>query len=157
MLILLGVSRTFVGLELEFAKVGDATHGRLRGRGDLDQVQAGFFRTADGLFNWQNANLLTINGFAELLTANGSIIISDNVKQTSIAGFGKLTDAKGFDIHNETALTGILSTGTPPGVGMGQKPSPVYLKDGDVMRLGIAGLGEQTQAVHAWNPELIDS
>jgi 2-keto-4-pentenoate hydratase/2-oxohepta-3-ene-1,7-dioic acid hydratase in catechol pathway len=50
----------------------------------------------------------------------------------------------------------IISTGTPPGVGMGQKPAPVYLKPGDKMRLGIAGLGEQTQTVHAWNPELID-
>ncbi|MGK5006172.1 fumarylacetoacetate hydrolase family protein [Janthinobacterium sp. LB2P70] len=51
----------------------------------------------------------------------------------------------------------IISTGTPPGVGMGQKPSAVYLKPGDTMRLGISGLGEQKQTVHAWNPELIDS
>ncbi|WP_338681090.1 fumarylacetoacetate hydrolase family protein [Janthinobacterium sp. TB1-E2] len=51
----------------------------------------------------------------------------------------------------------IISTGTPPGVGMGQKPSAVYLKPGDTMRLGISGLGEQRQTVHAWNPELIDS
>jgi 2,4-diketo-3-deoxy-L-fuconate hydrolase len=50
----------------------------------------------------------------------------------------------------------VISTGTPPGVGMGHKPAPVYLKPGDVMRLGIAGLGEQRQEVHAWNPELID-
>ena len=50
----------------------------------------------------------------------------------------------------------IISTGTPPGVGMGQQPAPIYLKPGDTMRLGIAGLGEQQQAVHAWNPELID-
>jgi 2-keto-4-pentenoate hydratase/2-oxohepta-3-ene-1,7-dioic acid hydratase in catechol pathway len=39
----------------------------------------------------------------------------------------------------------VISTGTPPGVGMGQKP-PVWLKAGDVMRLGIEGLGEQRQA-----------
>jgi 2,4-didehydro-3-deoxy-L-rhamnonate hydrolase len=51
----------------------------------------------------------------------------------------------------------LITTGTPPGVGMGAKPSPVYLKPGDVMKLGIAGLGEQQQTVHAWNPELIDS
>jgi len=38
----------------------------------------------------------------------------------------------------------VISTGTPPGVGMGQKP-PVYLGAGDVMRLGIEGLGEQRQ------------
>ncbi len=39
----------------------------------------------------------------------------------------------------------VISTGTPPGVGMGQKPSPVYLKAGQTMRLGIGGLGEQRQ------------
>src|SRR6185312_15331620 len=42
----------------------------------------------------------------------------------------------------------VLSTGTPPGVGLGQKP-PVYLKPGDVMELGIAGLGTQRQRVAA--------
>jgi 2,4-diketo-3-deoxy-L-fuconate hydrolase len=40
----------------------------------------------------------------------------------------------------------IISTGTPPGVGLGQKP-PVYLKGGEVIRLGIEGLGIQTQKV----------
>ncbi len=40
----------------------------------------------------------------------------------------------------------VISTGTPPGVGLGQKP-PVYLKGGEVMRLGIDGLGEQVQKV----------
>lgn len=40
----------------------------------------------------------------------------------------------------------VISTGTPPGVGMAKKP-PVYLKPGQVMRLGIEGLGEQTQKV----------
>ena len=39
----------------------------------------------------------------------------------------------------------LISTGTPAGVGLGQKPSPWYLKAGDQMRLGIEGLGEQTQ------------
>jgi len=50
----------------------------------------------------------------------------------------------------------IISTGTPPGVGLGQRPDPVYLKPGDTMLLGISGLGEQRQTVHAWNPALID-
>jgi 2-keto-4-pentenoate hydratase/2-oxohepta-3-ene-1,7-dioic acid hydratase in catechol pathway len=49
----------------------------------------------------------------------------------------------------------IISTGTPPGVGLGMKP-PMYLKPGDEMRLGIDGLGQQCQRVHAWNPALID-
>jgi 2-keto-4-pentenoate hydratase/2-oxohepta-3-ene-1,7-dioic acid hydratase in catechol pathway len=39
----------------------------------------------------------------------------------------------------------VISTGTPPGVGMGQKPTPIYLKPGQEMHLGIAGLGEQRQ------------
>ncbi len=41
----------------------------------------------------------------------------------------------------------IISTGTPPGVGMGVKPNPVFLRAGQTMRLGISGLGEQTQKV----------
>lgn len=41
----------------------------------------------------------------------------------------------------------VISTGTPPGVGMGMKPEPVYLKVGDTMELWIEGLGQQTQTV----------
>ena len=41
----------------------------------------------------------------------------------------------------------VISTGTPPGVGMGMKPQPVYLNDGDKMELWIDGLGQQTQVV----------
>tara|TARA_B100000497_G_scaffold10593_1_gene11876 strand:+ start:10542 stop:11381 length:840 start_codon:yes stop_codon:yes gene_type:complete len=39
----------------------------------------------------------------------------------------------------------VISTGTPPGVGLGQKPDPIYLKSGQEMKLGIEGLGEQLQ------------
>jgi len=39
----------------------------------------------------------------------------------------------------------VISTGTPPGVGLGIKPEPVYLKAGQTIRLGIEGLGEQRQ------------
>jgi 2-keto-4-pentenoate hydratase/2-oxohepta-3-ene-1,7-dioic acid hydratase in catechol pathway len=41
----------------------------------------------------------------------------------------------------------IITTGTPPGVGLGMKPEPVYLKPGDQIHLGIEGLGEQKQKV----------
>ena len=51
----------------------------------------------------------------------------------------------------------LIITGTPPGVGMGVKPASVFLKPGDVMRLGIDKLGEQQQTVHAWNEALIDA
>ena len=43
----------------------------------------------------------------------------------------------------------IISTGTPPGVGMGQKPEPIYLRSGQTMRLGIENLGIQSQCVVA--------
>ena len=50
----------------------------------------------------------------------------------------------------------LITTGTPPGVGMGMKP-PTYLKAGDTMKVTIQGLGEQNQKVHAWSAELIDN
>ena len=43
----------------------------------------------------------------------------------------------------------VITTGTPPGVGMGMKPEPVFLKPGDEIVLGIKGLGEQRQKVVA--------
>ena len=46
----------------------------------------------------------------------------------------------------------IITTGTPPGVGMGQKPDPWYLKPGDVVELGIEKLGTQKQEFVAWTP-----
>jgi 2,4-diketo-3-deoxy-L-fuconate hydrolase len=49
----------------------------------------------------------------------------------------------------------LISTGTPPGVGLGHKP-PRFLRPGDEMRLGIAGLGEQHQRVAAWDAALLD-
>ncbi|MEP7206019.1 MAG: fumarylacetoacetate hydrolase family protein [Casimicrobiaceae bacterium] len=50
-----------------------------------------------------------------------------------------------------TLLPGdVIATGTPPGVGMGMKPEPQFLKPGDVMALGIQGLGEQKQKVIGW-------
>jgi 2-keto-4-pentenoate hydratase/2-oxohepta-3-ene-1,7-dioic acid hydratase in catechol pathway len=49
-----------------------------------------------------------------------------------------------------TLLPGdIITTGTPPGVAMGMKPNPVWLKPGDVVTLGIQGLGEQKQRIVA--------
>ena len=47
----------------------------------------------------------------------------------------------------------LITTGTPPGVGMGQKPEPVYLKAGDKIHLGIEKLGEQRQIVVAWSKD----
>jgi len=53
--------------------------------------------------------------------------------------------------HYMTLLPGdIIATGTPPGVGLGMKPNPVFLRPGDVMTLTIEGLGEQRQKVVAF-------
>ena len=48
----------------------------------------------------------------------------------------------------------LVTTGTPPGVGLGQKPEPFYLKAGDVMELGIEKLGSQRQSVVAWSKDI---
>ena len=45
----------------------------------------------------------------------------------------------------------LVTTGTPPGVGMGRKPAPLYLKAADTMELGISGLGKQRQRVVSWS------
>ncbi len=49
----------------------------------------------------------------------------------------------------------LITTGTPPGVGLGQKPEPFYLKAGDVMELGIEKLGSQRQLVVAWSRDVV--
>lgn len=88
------------------------------------------------------------------LEVNGKRVQDGNTK-TMVFGVANLVS---YISRFMTLYPGdIISTGTPPGVGMGQKPSAVYLKPGDSMRLGIEGLGEQRQTVHAWNPQLIDS
>lgn len=53
--------------------------------------------------------------------------------------------------HFMTLLPGdVISTGTPPGVGLGMKPEPVYLKAGDVVELGIEGLGSSRQGARGY-------
>ena len=77
----------------------------------------------------------------------------DGSTQTMIFGVAQLVS---YISRFMTLYPGdLISTGTPPGVGLGQKP-PLYLKPGDIMALGVQGLGEQRQTVHAWNPALID-
>jgi 2-keto-4-pentenoate hydratase/2-oxohepta-3-ene-1,7-dioic acid hydratase in catechol pathway len=67
--------------------------------------------------------------------------------KTMIFGVTKLVS---YVSHFITLHPGdIISTGTPPGVGLGIKPEPIFLKPGQTMRLGVQGLGEQTQNVIA--------
>ena len=69
----------------------------------------------------------------------------DGSTKTMIFGVRKLVSYVSHFIS--LAPVDIISTGTPPGVGSGVKPEPVFLRAGQTMRLGIDGLGEQTQRV----------
>jgi 2-keto-4-pentenoate hydratase/2-oxohepta-3-ene-1,7-dioic acid hydratase in catechol pathway len=87
------------------------------------------------------------------LEVNGKRFQNGNTK-TMIFGVAKLVSYVSEFMTLEPG--DCITTGTPPGVGSGVKPTPVFLRPGDVMKLGIEKLGEQQQTVHAWNPELID-
>ena len=77
------------------------------------------------------------------LDLNGQRVQSGNTR-TMIFGVAKIVS---YVSQFMTLMPGdVITTGTPPGVGMGMKP-PVFLKRGDVMTLGIEGLGEQRQLV----------
>ena len=96
-----------------------------------------WFVTADEIKDPQNlAMWLDVNGKRKQ-TGNTS---------TMIFGIKKLVSYLSYMC---TLTPGdVVSTGTPPGVGMGIKPAPQFLKAGDEMRVGIDGLGEQKQKVH---------
>jgi ureidoglycolate lyase len=84
------------------------------------------------------------HNLAMWLEVNGKRMQTGNTNNM-IFGVQKLVSYLSYFV---TLMPGdIVSTGTPPGVGMGMKPAPVFLKQGDTMRLGIDGLGEQKQAV----------
>jgi 2,4-didehydro-3-deoxy-L-rhamnonate hydrolase len=83
-----------------------------------------------------------------LLEVNGKKMQSGNTR-TMVFDCAKIISHVS---HYMTLLPGdIIATGTPPGVGLGIKPTPVFLKPGDVMRLTIQGLGEQKQKVVAYS------
>jgi ureidoglycolate lyase len=84
------------------------------------------------------------HNLAMWLDVNGKRMQTGNTN-TMIFGMPKLVSYLSYML---TLTPGdVVSTGTPPGVGMGMKPNPVFLKSGDEMRLGIDGLGEQKQKV----------
>ncbi|MDB5946402.1 MAG: 2-keto-4-pentenoate hydratase/2-oxohepta-3-ene,7-dioic acid hydratase-like protein [Ramlibacter sp.] len=91
--------------------------------------------TPDEIENVQRLGMwLDVNG-KRMQTGNTRTMIFDAAKLVSYVS------------HFMTLLPGdVITTGTPPGVGLGMKP-PLYLKKGDVMTLGIDGLGEQRQQV----------
>jgi 2,4-diketo-3-deoxy-L-fuconate hydrolase len=80
------------------------------------------------------------------LDVNGKRMQSGNTR-TMIFGVRKLIS---YCSHYMTLLPGdVICTGTPPGVGLGVKPTPVFLNVGDVVTLGIKGLGQQQQKIVA--------
>ena len=81
------------------------------------------------------------------LELNGKRMQSGNTR-TMVFGVAALVSAVS---RYMTLYPGdLISTGTPPGVGMGVKPQPLYLRPGDRLRLGVQDLGEQHQEVRAW-------
>jgi 2,4-didehydro-3-deoxy-L-rhamnonate hydrolase len=81
------------------------------------------------------------------LDVNGQRMQTGNTR-TMIFGVAKLVS---YTSQFMTLEPGdIITTGTPPGVGAGKKPDPIFLKAGDSIRLGIQNLGEQQQQVIAW-------
>ena len=95
-----------------------------------------------------------VQKLAMWLVVNGKRFQTGNTK-TMIFGAAELVS---YLSRFMTLYPGdLITTGTPPGVGLGIKPNPVFLKPGDKMHVFIEKLGEQRQTVHAWNPELIDA
>jgi len=88
-----------------------------------------------------------INNLRLWLTVNGKIVQDGNSKNLIY----KIPFVISYVSQFMTLLPGdIISTGTPAGVGLGQKPSPWYLKAGDEVELGIDGLGSAKQTLISW-------
>ncbi|HRQ52246.1 MAG TPA: fumarylacetoacetate hydrolase family protein, partial [Agriterribacter sp.] len=89
-----------------------------------------------------------INDLRLWLTVNGKTMQDGNTKNLIF----KIPYLIAYISQFMTLLPGdIITTGTPAGVGLGQKPEPVYLKAGDVVELGIDGLGQAKQTLVAWS------
>jgi 2-keto-4-pentenoate hydratase/2-oxohepta-3-ene-1,7-dioic acid hydratase in catechol pathway len=95
-----------------------------------------FVATSDELPDPQRLGMwLTVNGVERQKSSTANMIFDVPTLVSYVSQF-------------MTLLPGdIISTGTPPGVGMGQRPAPVYLQPGDVVELGIEGLGRARQRV----------
>lgn len=88
-----------------------------------------------------------INNIRLWLTVNGKTMQDGNSKNLIF----KIPFLISYISEFMTLLPGdIITTGTPAGVGLGQKPEPIYLKPGDVVELGIDGLGKSRQKMVAW-------
>jgi 2,4-diketo-3-deoxy-L-fuconate hydrolase len=96
--------------------------------------------TADEVGDPQNLDMwLDVNGVRKQTGNTRTMIFSVRTLVSYISEFMTLNAGD------------LITTGTPPGVGLGQKPAPVYLKAGDVVELGISKLGTQRQTVVAYS------
>jgi len=98
-----------------------------------------FLATTDEITDPQNLGMwLTVNGETRQKGTTANMVFGVRTLVSYVSQF-------------MTLLPGdVISTGTPAGVGLGVKPEPVFLKPGDVVELGIDGLGRQRQAVAAY-------
>ena len=89
-----------------------------------------------------------VNDLRLWLTVNGTMMQDGNTKNLVF----KVPQLVSYVSQFMTLLPGdIISTGTPAGVGLGQKPDPIYIKPGDVIELGIHGLGSSRQEAVAYS------
>ncbi len=92
-----------------------------------------------------------VNNLKMWLTVNGKLFQQSNTSNLIF----KIPFLVHYLSQFMTLLPGdVISTGTPHGVGLGIKPEPVYVKPGDVMELGIDGLGTSRQVAKAYSPVL---
>src|SRR5262249_16159677 len=98
-----------------------------------------FLATTDAIRDPQRLGMgLTVNGETRQKSTTANMIFGVRTLVSYVSQF-------------MTLLPGdVISTGTPAGVGLGIKPQPVFLRPGDVVELGIDGLGGQRQAAQAY-------
>jgi 2,4-didehydro-3-deoxy-L-rhamnonate hydrolase len=91
-----------------------------------------------------------VNNLRLWLTVNGKMMQDGNTKNLVF----NIPHLVSYLSQFMTLLPGdVISTGTPAGVGLGQKPEPVYIKAGDVIELGIDGLGSSKQIAVAYEKQ----
>jgi len=102
--------------------------------------------------DWEVELGIVIGKRASYVSQKEALAMQDGSTKTMIFGVTKLVSYVSQFMTLEPG--DVITTGTPPGVGMGVKkdgkPAPVFLKKGDVMHVGIQGLGEQMQKVVAF-------
>ncbi len=131
-----------------YAVINDVSERAFQLEGTGQWLKGKSFDTSAPLGPW----LVTTNEITDPQNLNIWLEVNGTRYQdgsTKTMAFG-VTHLVSYVSQFMTLLPGdVIATGTPPGVGLGQNP-PIFLKDGDVMGLGIEGLGKQRQEVRAY-------